>query len=450
MAADPTLVKGAALAAPKFRETKIFDAQTIAMADKLTAARKAKKIARDAAISALVSDIVVDESLTPPQQIQQQYEMAGNIRNQVAQLAAQRAQLPVNSPEAFALDQQISTLKQSFNNITNNAKDFKELEKEYIEDGSWNMSGGVDENKRSMLDKIFVEKAYTVKYDQYGNATYVTDIGELSQKELSNYYAKDDEMALQIVDYSDKTLNLGTSGVQMKKGGNRYNMIKTQIRNEIRKGGESRIQSLIHDDLVEGQSLGLSDLGDKQANEDAAVEAIMARLMDVNQQGYSEYLKKNPPGGDKDEENNLTPGEQQRREKAQKDKEYVRNGLMNMSAPDPDLLVKPKKDKDGVLVRTDMEAKNKIVFLDHTMNETNKLLVGKGKIVKNGDKYMLQKAGTSVSGQVLNEVDITDQMNSYINGDREALFQAIERNIFETESIDYMGSENDPDLNPNT
>ena len=63
---------------------------------------------------------------------------------------------------------------------------------------------------------------------------------------------------------------------------------------------------------------------------------------------------------------------------------------------------------------------------------------------------MLQKVGTSVSGQVLNEVDVTDQMNSYITGDREALFQAIERNIFETESIDYMGSEDDPDLNPNT
>ena len=88
----------------------------------------------------------------------------------------------------------------------------------------------------------------------------------------------------------------------------------------------------------------------------------MARLIDVNQQGYSEYLKKNPPGSEEQEENNLTPGEKQRREKAQKDKEYVRNGLQNMPPPNPDLLVKPKKDKDGALVRSDMEAENKKVF----------------------------------------------------------------------------------------
>jgi hypothetical protein len=84
------------------------------------------------------------------------------------------------------------------------------------------------------------------------------------------------------------------------------------------------------------------------------------------------------------------------------------------------------------------------------MDETNKVLAGKGKITKVGDKYMLQKTGTSVSGQILNEVDVTDQMNSYITGDREALFQVIERNIFDVESVDYEGSADDPDLNPNT
>ena len=50
----------------------------------------------------------------------------------------------------------------------------------------------------------------------------------------------------------------------------------------------------------------------------------------------------------------------------------------------------------------------------------------------------MQKVGSSISGQILNEVDVTDQMNGYITGNKEALFQAIERNIFETESVDYQ------------
>ena len=440
MAADPTLVKGAALSAPKFRETKIFDAQTIAMADKLTAARKAKKIARDAAISALVSDIVVDESLTPPQQIQQQYEMAGNIRNQVAQLAAQRAQLPVNSPEAFALDQQISTLKQSFTNIANNAKDFKELEKEYIEDGSWNMSGGVDENKRSMLDKIFVEKAYTIKYDQYGNATYVTDIGELSQKELSNYYAKDDEMALQIVDFSDKTLNLGTSGVQMKKGGNRYNMIKTQIRNEIRKGGESRIQSLIHDDLVEGQSLGLADLGDKQANEDAAVEAIMARLLDVNQQGYNEYLKKNPPASDEEEEeNNLTPGEKQRRasvEAAEKELNQIDLG---------DFETKKDPMRGNAEYRVPVRKRP----AEDILKDYNNIIGAQNyKIVAVDGHYFLEPQLPSLSQKEREDftIKVTDEVTQALGGNNVALNKRLMTDVFKQKPIDRLGTSDDKNL----
>ncbi len=448
MAADQTLVRGAAIAAPKFNKIELFSEAQLQQMEKATMLKKARKATRDAAIGALVSDITVNESLTPPQQINAQYEAAGNIRNQVAALAAQRAKLPVNSPEAFALDQQISTLKQSFTNIANNAKDFQELQKEYV-DGSWNMSGGVSEENRNKLDAIFAKNEYTIQFDERGNATYVTEFGNMSQKDLSNYYVKDDEMALSIVGYSDEALQLGSGGTQMKVGGTRYNMLKTKVRNDLRKGGEARINSLIYDDLVEGQSLGLTDLGDQQANEDAAVDAIMNNLMNVNAQGYSEYKSK--PSGNKNDKDNRTPGEIQRSKAAQADKKYVRNGLMNMSAPDPNLLVKPKKDTDGTpMVRTDMEEANKIVFLDHTMDETNKVLAGKGKITKVGDKYMLQKTGTSVSGQILNEVDVTDQMNSYITGDREALFQVIERNIFDVESIDYEGSADDPDLNPNT
>lgn len=446
MAVNEALIKGARDAAPKFRKVELFSEATKTAMNTAIASRKAEKMLRDQQISAIVGELQeVDISVTPPEQINQQYEISGNIRNQVAALAAQKAKLPQNSPEAFAIQQMINQKKQMFSQVVNNAKDFKNLHEEYIKAEGWNMSAGVDPEKRKQLDAIFIDKNYTIEYDENGSPTYKTEFGEMSQKDLSNYFVKDDEMALSVTNYSEEVLTSGEQGTKLE--GARKDILYRKILNDINKGGPSRLKSLIYDDLVEGQSLGLSE----DATAEDAAEAIVRNLINVNNQGlaiYEENQKK--INNKKQKEQELTPGEKQRREKAQKDKEYVRNGLQNMSPPNPDLLVKPKKDKDGILVAEQMEAENKKVFLDHTMSETNKLLVGKGKIVKNGDRYMLQKVGTSVSGQVLNEVDVTDQMNSYITGDREALFQAIERNIFETESIDYMGSEDDPDLNPNT
>jgi len=439
MPADITLVKGARDAAPKFNEIELFSEAQLQSMQQMTIARKAAKAARDAAIGALVSDITVNESLTPPEQIDAQYAAAGNIRNQVAALAAQRAKLPVNSPEAFALDQQISTLKQSFNNISGNAKDFQELQQEYV-DGSWNMSGGVKEEDRNKLDAIFAKNEYTVEFDERGNATYITEFGNMSQKDLSNYYLKDDEMALQIVDYSDEALSLGSQGTQMEVDGTRYNMLKTKIRNDLRKGGEARINSLIYDDLVEGQSLGLTDLGDQQLNEDAAVNAIMNRLMDVNAQGYSEYKAKptNNPGGNQEEESNLTPSEKQRREKAKLNIENTRKALNNMPAP---RFTTDKKEADKLGLNA--EEYNKFKIRQHLATEITKIVDSDGGqvVMAKDGRFFLTKQNNQ--GTPIKRMDITDLMDGYMKGDKEPLFKKIEDGIYDTEEVDYQTNPSD-------
>ena len=80
MAADITLVKGARDAAPKFQKIELFSEEQLRTMQQATIARKAAKKLEDAAIAAVVSDIVVNESLTPPQQIDAQYAAAGNIQ----------------------------------------------------------------------------------------------------------------------------------------------------------------------------------------------------------------------------------------------------------------------------------------------------------------------------------------------------------------------------------
>ena len=432
MAADPTLVRGAAIAAPKFNKIELFSEAQLQQMEKATMLKKARKATRDAAIGALVSDITVNESLTPPQQINAQYEAAGNIRNQVAALAAQRAKLPVNSPEAFALDQQISTLKQSFTNIADNAKDFQELQKEYV-DGSWNMSGGVSEENRNKLDAIFAKNEYTIQFDERGNATYVTEFGNMSQKDLSNYYVKDDEMALSIVGYSDEALQLGSGGTQMKVGGTRYNMLKTKVRNDLRKGGEARINSLIYDDLVEGQSLGLTDLGDQQANEDAAVEAIMDNLMNVNAQGYGEYKSK--PGNKKGIKDNRTQSEIQRSNKviAAEEELYALNIMEDI----PDAEVGPGSNSTVRLKNT-----------NDAMRQYNNILESEEYSIVPGEEegtFILENQDPDLNKDQMEmfREDVTEEVEALQRGDRKPLNDKLMTKVFKQKSIDRKGSKND-------
>jgi hypothetical protein len=449
MAINESLIKGAGKAAPKFQKVELFSKSAQQAMNLAIAKRKAERNARDQQISAIVSDLEnVDISVTPSEQIEQQYEISGNIRNEVAALAAQRAKLPQNSPEAFAIDQQINRKKQMFSQVVANAKDFKELHEEYTKDGGWNMSKGVDPEKQKQLDEIFINKNYTIEYDENGATTYKTQYGQINQKDLSNYFLKDDEMALTVTNYADDVLQNGEKGVKLE--GARKDILYRKILNDINTGGPSRLKSLIYDDLVEGQSLGLAE----DATAEDAAEAIVRNLMNVNNQGLVTYQdKQNKLNNDKEQKDNRTPGEINRSDKAQADIKYVREQFNNIPAPDPSLLSKPRKTRDsrGVEVASNQEEVNMKIFLDHTMNETNKIIGTKGTIQFVDGKYKLQEKSPSVTGQVLNEVDITDQMKSYIQGNKEPLLQAIERNIFKVQSVDYpqMSQEKLESINPN-
>jgi len=446
--ANETLIRLAGESAPKFRKTQLFSESDKQLISNAVANRRARKAARDQKISAIVSDLEnVDISLTPPEQINQQYEISGNIRNEIASLAAQRAKLPQNSPEAFAIDQQINRKKQMFSQVVANAKDFKELNEEYIKADGWNMSAGVDENTRNTLDAIFIDKEYEIEYDENGAPTYKTQYGDIGQKELSNYFLKDDEMALSVINYSEDVLKSGEQGVKLE--GTRKDILYRKILNDINAGGPSRLKSLIYDDLVEGQSLGLSE----DATAEDAAEAIVRNLINVNNQGLATYQDKQNKLNNREQKDNRTPAEKTRSEKAQANIKFVREQLNNMPAPDPSLLSKPRQTKDGkgVEVASNQEEANMKIFLDHTMNEANKIIGTEGTIQFVDGKYKLQEKSQSVTGQVLNEVDITDQMKSYIQGNKEPFLQVIERNIFKVQSIDYpqMSQEKLESINPN-
>jgi hypothetical protein len=429
MAVNEALIKAVGRAyAPKFQKTELFSESSKQKLDTVLAARKAEKIARDQRISAIVSEVQnVDISVTPPEQINQQYEISGNIRNEVAALAAQRAKLPQNSPQAFAIDQIINQKKQMFGQVVANAKDFKELQEEYLKADGWNMSAGVNPNQRDILDAIFADKQYTIEYDENGAPTYKTEFGNIDQKQLSNYFLKDDEMALTVTNYADDVLASGEQGVKLE--GARKDILYRKILNDINAGGQSRLKSLIYDDLVEGQSLGLSE----GATAEDAAEAIVRNLMNVNNQGLTTYQnKQNKLNNEKEEKDNRSATEITRSEEAQLKIQKINEGLdlEKIEVSKKSFEKEIGKDTPGKKTESMKKLGNQITNLISTD--------GGGVVQKEDGTFMLRRQNNS--GTVIRSVDITNAMIDYIYGNigKDELSKKIGLAMDYTEERDYQ------------
>ena len=460
MAVNEALIKAVGRAyAPKFQKTELFSESSKQKLDTVLAARKAEKIVRDQRISAIVSEVQnVDISVTPPEQINQQYEISGNIRNEVAALAAQRAKLPQNSPQAFAIDQMINQKKQMFSQVVANAKDFKELHEEYIKAEGWNMSAGVDPEKRKQLDAIFIDKNYTIEYDENGSPTYKTEFGEMSQTDLSNYFVKDDEMALSVTNYSEEVLTSGEQGIKLE--GARKDILYRKILNDINKGGPSRLKSLIYDDLVEGQSLGLSE----GATAEDAAEAIVKNLINVNNQGLATYQdKQNKLNNNKEEKDNRTASEITRSTEAKIKMQNIERKLDVSNLKNPkDASVPNQEDlakKYGLNSDSPPEQVNRAIMLEQPVMKslgdeiTNMVSVDGGAVIQKDDgTFVLRRQNNS--GTVIRSVDITDEMLQYFGSlefktDKQPLYKKIGLTMGYTEGRDYpdaTGSIDDKNL----
>ena len=437
MAVNEALIKGARDAAPKFRKVELFSEATKTAMNTAIASRKAEKMLRDQQISAIVGELQeVDISVTPPEQINQQYEISGNIRNEVAALAAQKAKLPQNSPEAFAIQQMINQKKQMFSQVVNNAKDFKNLHEEYIKAEGWNMSAGVDPEKRKQLDAIFIDKNYTIEYDENGSPTYKTEFGEMSQKDLSNYFVKDDEMALSVTNYSEEVLTSGEQGVKLE--GARKDILYRKILNDINKGGPSRLKSLIYDDLVEGQSLGLSE----DATAEDAAEAIVNNLINVNNQGLATYEEKQK-NLNEDKEEELTATERQRRDNIQAAEQNLNdiNIGETYQVEAPFTVEKEDGTREQRMGKADKFRARKI---SGVLTDYNNIIGSENyKIFQDEDgNYYLEDQAKGQKDAARSEL-INDEIKALQNGDRGPLNKKLMTDVFKQKPIDRTNPEKD-------
>ena len=442
MAVNEALIKAVGRAyAPKFQKTVLFDESTMQTINTAIAKRKAEKIARDQRISAIVSEVQnVDISVTPPEQINQQYEISGNIRNEVAALAAQRAKLPQNSPQAFAIDQMINQKKQMFDQVVANAKDFKELQEEYLKANGWNMSAGVDREQRNILDAIFADKEYTIEYDENGAPTYKTEFGNIDQKQLSNYFLKDDEMALTVVGYADEVLQNGERGVKLE--GARKDILYRKILNDINAGGQSRLKSLIYDDLVEGQSLDLSE----DATAEDAAEAIVRNLINVNNQGLATYQSKQNKLNPKD---NRLQGEIQRSNSVKAARKELEGISIGGRIRDKKTSYTIEKEDGTKETREGYSMKFEPRELGPITRDYNNIIGNKNyKIVLIEGKWHLENQDPDLSGEERKDyrIDIEYEISELQKGNPEFLNKKLMTNVYKEEPKDRLGTTDDEKL----
>ena len=217
-------------------------------------------------------------------------EYVVNSRN-LKQIQAQYG--PDSGAFLSAMDK-MNNSKRVFENVNNSLIDLQDLTKEYVEDRQ-SISKGMEPADVAKLDEIFVNKNYSVEFDEQGNPFYQTQFGDIAHEDISKYYLKDSKFGLDMLKQAESLYTQGTKGGDITSNTASYNLLKATIENSIVEGGEQRIKSILNDELFDGFKLtgldaeALLDGPDSEKAAEKITTAIMDHLTTVNQDGLKKY-----------------------------------------------------------------------------------------------------------------------------------------------------------------
>jgi len=240
-------------------------------------------------------------------------------------------------------------------------------------------------------------------------------------------------MALTVTNYADEVLQNGEKGVKLE--GARKDILYRKILNDINAGGQSRLKSLIYDDLVEGQSLGLKE----GATAEDAAEAIVKNLINVNNQGLATYQNKQNELNNKDEEEKLTPGEKQRRASV----EAAEKELNQIDLGDFETKTDPMRGNAEYKVPTRKRPPEDI------LKDYNNIIGAQNyKIIFANDQYHLEPQLPSLSQKERDDfrIKITDEVTKALGGDNTDLNKRLMSDVFKQKPIDRLGTSDDKNL----
>ena len=293
---DQSLIRGAALAAPKFNDIGAAGKEGVSGVSEFILARAAEKRQEERAQKAKVETYLnnmpsgIELSKIPPAQQEGVANWSKQMKFEYAEAARILPSLDPGSDEYVEAMNKMTSVKQAFSNLNNNLETFKANKTEYLKSSSSGaLSKGNNSKQGNMLANIYTDEADMI-FDANGNMAFQSGEQVLNLNDVPDYFNKDFKSADTLININSDIYNSG-----QKLDPTMSNMYRQKILNMIRQGGRETTLSLATDDLIQEGGLGIvdEDLLYNPERQDELEKVVVDSYMNVlNSSANSGYNKK--------------------------------------------------------------------------------------------------------------------------------------------------------------
>jgi len=298
---NQSLIKGAAVAAPKFNDIGAVVNKTASAIGDYYQARAAEKRQEERAQKAKVETYLnampsgIELSKIPPAQQEGVAAWSKQMKFEYAEAAKMLPSLDPGSDQYMEAMNKMTSVKQAFSNLNNNLETFKANKTEYLKSSSsGSLSKGNNSKQGNILANIYTDGSDMI-FDANGNMAFQSGDQVLNLNDVPDYFNKDFKSADTLININSDIYNAG-----QKLDPTMNNMYRQKILNMIRQGGRETTLSLATDDLIQEGGLGIvdEDLLYNPERQEELEQTVVNNYMDIlNSSANSGYNKKQASQG---------------------------------------------------------------------------------------------------------------------------------------------------------
>ena len=293
---NQSLIRGAALAAPKFNDIGAVAKQAVSGISEYYLARAAEKRQEERAQKAKVETYLnampagIELSKIPPAQQENVANWSKQMKFEYAEAARVLPTLEAGSEAYVETMSKMTNIKNAFVNLNNNLETFKANKTEYLKSSSSGaLSKGNNSKQGNILASIYTDESDMI-FDANGNMAFQSGDQVLNINDVPDYFNKDFKSADTLININSDIYNAG-----QKLDPTMSNMYRQKILNMIRQGGRETTLSLATDDLIQEGGLGIvdEDLLYNPERQEELEQVVVDNYMNIlNSSANSGYAKK--------------------------------------------------------------------------------------------------------------------------------------------------------------
>jgi hypothetical protein len=293
---NQSLIRGAALAAPKFNDIGAVAKQAVSGISEYYLARAAEKRQEERVQKAKVETYLnampagIELSKIPPAQQENVANWSKQMKFEYAEAARVLPTLEAGSEAYVETMSKMTNIKNAFVNLNNNLETFKANKTEYLKSSSSGaLSKGNNSKQGNILANIYTDESDMI-FDANGNMAFQSGDQVLNINDIPDYFNKDFKSADTLININSDIYNAG-----QKLDPTMSNMYRQKILNMIRQGGRETTLSLATDDLIQEGGLGIvdEDLLYNPERQEELEQVVVDNYMNIlNSSANSGYAKK--------------------------------------------------------------------------------------------------------------------------------------------------------------